>query len=239
MQEITENDIQTIIYTCDRSVNYLEKTLLYLSLGGGKQVTICQGSPTSKNLECVGSIPINTLSILIDWSPYQGKSVRFLAQRNFISALTVNKKKEKYRLILEDDVQAAPNYFVYLKKYLEIVESKEKGVPFILTLYSPYIPLRDYFSVERINIDGFYGLQACLFSESICKDFAEFIAERIESEPHDFLIKHFCKSRGINIWAVSHSLFQHIGEVTTGLGHHHQVGNFLGDEKVRKIVFQN
>ena len=237
--ENTEKDIKTIIYTCDRSVNYLEKTLQSLENYGAKEVTICQGSDTENNLACLDELSLSVDLCKIDWSPYVGKGVRFLAQRNYISALTYHLGNEKYRLILEDDVKAAPEYLRFLKRYIEIVENKEKGVPFILTLYSPYIPLRDYFDVQRINIDGFYGLQACLFSKEICMDFAEFIAERIESEPHDFLIKHFCKSRGINIWAVSHSLFQHIGAVTTGLGHHHQVGNFLGDEKVRKIVFQN
>lgn len=230
-----KDELQVVIYTCDRKPNYLSGTIQSIVGTGVDKVYICQGSESEGNIEeCISYVIYDELKFEVNrlnWSGYADRDVRFKAQRNYVEALNVPASKPtKYRLILEDDVKAYSKFLTPLERYIQLVEQHEGGNPFILTLYSPYThPKDNNWSVEKINIDGFYGLQACLFSESITRDFSNYICENIASEPHDFLIKHFCKLHNINIWAVSHSLFQHEGKVTTGLGHHHQVGNFLGD----------
>jgi len=235
MQLEKNGGVKTIIYTCDRKENYLKATLEHMAKAGVKNICISdnivhmsgQGANMREALDVLSDL--NVLYNII--SSKKSDDVRVRAQTNYINALRLNHSKgtNKFRLILEDDVQASIEMESVLDKYISAVREQEGNRPFILSLYTPYVPLQDSLGVVKIDVDGFYGLQACLFSESICGLFGNFIFDRIGSKPHDFLIKDFCKENGINIWAVSHSLFQHIGVKTTGLGHHHTANNFYDD----------
>ena len=235
--KIYDKDIETVIYSCDREENYLEQTLIHLAYADVPHVYISQGSLSYGNVNRISSALINRFKsyhwdymadINVLNSLDKPLDVRELAQLNYISALRHRDFNRKYKLILEDDVQASKMMKPMLEHYIQLVESAEGDKPFFLSLYTPYIPAQNS-SVDayKINIDHFYGLQACLMSTSLQGDFAEYIKDRLATEPHDFLIKSFCKERGINIWAVSHSLFQHIGVKTTGLGFHHTAENFI------------
>ena len=43
------------------------------------------------------------------------------------------------------------------------------------------------------------------------------------------LLKNFCNEKKIPLFAVTRSLIQHMGKVTTGLGFGHQTMNYRGD----------
>lgn len=222
--------IQYIIYTCDRTQNYLKDTVGYLRNSKIEKLIISQGSSTYDNIkEIPKKLPFDIEISEIDYELIQDSNVRVKAQVNYMNALTV-KAECDYRLILEDDVRSCHDLESYLNLCIEKVKEIEGDKPFFLTLYSPYTNrLKDFGTrvVSKVNLDNFFGLQACLVSESICQDFAKFIQDFNYKEPHDFIIKHFCKERGINIWCSNLSLFQHIGVKTTGLGHHHTVKNFV------------
>lgn len=229
--------VGVVIYTVNREENYLEKTFNHLIKAGASKFIICQGSSSyneQNNLSFLDKLKgIDGVTHYPNW--HESNSViRYNAQKNYINALTVptskvNEVGKKYRLILEDDVQASVNTKLALEVYLNKVKAVEGDKPFILTLYTPYINNVPKMEVYKMDVNAFYGLQACLFSESICEDFAKYIEDNLCKEPHDFLIKDFCKINNIPLYAVSHSLFQHIGVKTTGLGHHHTASNFLDD----------
>ena len=233
-----DKNIETVIYSCDREENYLEQTLIHLADAEVPHVYISQGSVSDGNIRRISSATINRFKVY-HWDymtqittgnfDKKDRDVRELAQLNYISALRHRDNiNTKYKLILEDDVQASKMMKPMLEHYIQLVESAEGDKPFFLSLYTPYIPAQtNSIDAYKINIDHFFGLQACLLSTSLQDDFAEYIKDRLATEPHDFLIKNFCKERGISIWAVSHSLFQHIGVKTTGLGFHHTAENFI------------
>ncbi len=228
------NNMLTVIYTVDRTENYLAQTIADLKDAGIKNGVISQGSISDNNLRSVGAV-INNFFVdypkpVVGDNDFESRSVRYKAQINYINAFRTPARNYQYRLILEDDVRASKrNTLPVLASYLKTAERMQRGRPFILSLYTPYIFNQDKITVLRINTDGFYGTQACVFSEVICGNFARFIEERIETKPHDFLLKDFCKENGINLYGATRSLFQHTGVTTTGLGHHHTTENFIGD----------
>ena len=66
------------------------------------------------------------------------------------------------------------------EKLVNKVKEIEGDRPFFLTLYSHYTNRLKEFGqdlVTKINIDNFYGFQACLYSESLCKDFAQYVKD--------------------------------------------------------------
>lgn len=221
---------QTVVYTCDRKENYLLKTLRKLKRSGESKIWISQGSPTTGNLDVIPeNFSVELVIKEMDFTNSENKSVRVKAQDNFMNALTIDCGDCDYKLILEDDVIASVNFRNSLILCIDEVRKYEESRPFILTLYSPYTKNCKKLGVRKVKIDDFYGLQSCLFSQEICQDFAEYIKNFNYKLPHDFIIKDFCKERGINIWCSTLSLFQHAGVITTGLGHHHQVMNFIDD----------
>ena len=212
-----DKNIETVIYSCDREENYLEQTLIHLADAEVPHVYISQGSVSDGNIRRISKATINRFKVY-HWDymtqittgnfDKKDRDVRELAQLNYISALRHRDNiNTKYKLILEDDVQASKMMKPMLEHYIQLVESAEGDKPFFLSLYTPYIPAQtNSIDAYKINIDHFFGLQACLLSTSLQDDFAEYIKDRLATEPHDFLIKNFCKERGISIWAVSHSL---------------------------------
>lgn len=221
---------ETIIYTCDRKENYLLKTLRKLKQAGETKLYISQGSRSQLNLESIPKdFPVELEIKEMDFSNSENKNVRVKAQDNFMNALTMNCGDCDFRLILEDDVVASINFRSYLTYCIEEVKKIEMSNPFILTLYSPYTNNYKTLGVKKVKINDFYGLQACLFSQEICQDFADYIKKVNYKQPHDFIIKDFCKENNINIWCTTLSLFQHSGVITTGLGFHHRVYNFIDD----------
>jgi len=234
--------ISTVIVTCDREENYLDQTLQSLKKHEHYFI-LSQGSQSTKNLALSD---ISEIQLDIDYylpkeeeTKIAPDDVRTKAQYNYINALMLS-TGYPYKLILEDDVIASDYLNMMLQTYIKQVEEKEKGGAFILSLYTPYIdptaigyePNKAY----EINIDEFYGLQACLYSDSITNDFAVYISEHLSEQPHDFLIKDYCKARGIKIYGAGASLFQHIGKKTTGLGYHHTANNFWDDIKHKPII---
>ena len=229
----TDNMI-TVVYTVDRSENYLASTINSLKNAGIKCIIVSQGSKSDKNLKNANvdgnNFIVDYPKEVIDNPEFDSKSVRYKAQVNFINALRTNRMKSNYRLVLEDDVHASKqNTTPILNAYLRKMELLENGKPYILSLYTPYFPKTKELDVKKINLDHFYGTQACLYTESISSELADFIEQRIASLPHDYLIKDFCRYRGIAIYGATYSLFQHTGVHTTGLGHHHTAENFVGD----------
>lgn len=244
MRIITDNganyyNVKTVIYTCDREEMYLNKTLRYLADAGerepviqyaGENVEAIYAQVENLDWEIKGGI---SPSIFVKFEFNADADVRKKAQENYIEALTVDKYpvRNGYRLILEDDVMASASLGRILAHYIAQIEEVECGKPFILSLYTPYFkfPLNEVSPIRLLDINQFYGLQACLFSNKLCEKFADYIKEHLCEQPHDFLIKDFCREQGINIYGASHSLFQHIGVKTTGLGHHHTTNNFFDD----------
>jgi hypothetical protein len=138
---------------------------------------------------------------------------------NYSHALSLGNPFE-YTLLIEDDVSPSNDFLMNLTTVMHKLKPEHD----IVALYSCY----DWGEKQDIvpyPINDFYGTQAMLFSPKIRPKLAKFIHENAGTEPYDFLIKKFNHP----IYAAARSLFQHTGEISTGLGYHHRTFNFIDD----------
>ncbi len=222
----------TAIASVDREPNYLEISTDSLEK---QQIPydISQGSLSANNL-----FGINQSKHRIIFAPetreqgYAQKDVRYKAQTNYINALTMDNgcgKPETFRMVLEDDVIVCKNFFSRLNVYLQTIVSKIGTEKIILSLYNPFPVDTDMQFLLEYDVKMFYGFQAMIYSNDMCHAFADYLRKNLCVHAHDLLIKNFCLENGIVIYSVSLSLFQHIGEVSTGLGLQHKSPNFIDD----------
>ena len=225
--------LYTTIVAVDRQPNYLEKTCETLEQQG-IPYDISQGSLSVNNL-----FGINQSKHRVVFAPetneenYNEKDVRYRAQTNYINALTMDNgcgSPETFRMVLEDDVVVCKDFFKHINEYLKAIVTGIGRDKIILSLYNPFHINTNEQCLLQMDVNLFWGLQAMIYSHDVCKGFAEYIREHICSEPHDFLIRDYCKKNNIAIYWVSLSLFQHIGETSTGLGTYHKTPNFVDDK---------
>ena len=151
--------------------------------------------------------------------------VQHNARYNYAHALIASEG-----LVLEDDVQICRYFDKHLLEVQNLV--KERGLDrYIVALYSCYSWGKTDLKVVDYPVERFYGTQAMLMDGQTAKELGRWILKRlhIESEPHDFAIKSYCKATGTPLLASSYSLVQHLGKVTTGLGKFHRCHNFIDD----------
>lgn len=188
-------------------------------------------------------VTIHSMPELVEPDFANNKDVRTKATLNYINALTVGLSEEggsyvNYRLVLEDDVIACANLRKFLEIYLGGInkpDAKAWAISPPLNLYSALIENADAeFGIYLTDLKYFFGTQAILYQERFAFLLADYMKKNIGKEPYDFLLRNFCQQPGYDIATIpttSHSLFQHIGNVTTGLGFNHEAKNFLGIEK--------
>ncbi len=234
--------ISTVILTCDRTPNYLQQTVESLQ-NGGLEFMLSQGSKAHGNLSSIDTndVVVCPLPAIMD-PDFEGKDVRVKATLNYINALTVgftnNGTKGQYRLVLEDDVIACGQIRQLLAMVLDAVlwaaDKKPEPLPYseLVTLYCALDTTdKQPMGVMLWQLDQFHGTQAMLYHEPFAYELSEYMKEQIGKEPYDFIIRDFCKKKGLpGMPTLTTSLFQHIGEVTTGLGYFHTSPNFIKNE---------
>lgn len=187
------------IMTCDREPSYIDSTVAGLKEQNISYCTVHQPSQTP--------------------APYP--DIQHNARLNY--AMTILHSEG---LVIEDDVEVCKDFMSRVTQAIE-----DMPEPGILALYSAYsFPRRDG-KVEIVDypVDTFFGTQAMYFPEEHRVRFAEWVLSRlhIEHEPYDFAVKSYCKEYGVPLYGLSYSLVQHMGVVTTGLGHHHRAVNYI------------
>jgi hypothetical protein len=215
--------MKVIIVTCDRTPNYLRDTVIHLQSQRIDYI-ISHGSLSTNNLIQAGIKELSLLENVFD-KDFEKYTTRKKATLNYINSLKLASSTKEDCVILEDDVLICNNF----KENLDKIKKQIKEDKYILAIYFPYqTNIRELKPIDY-KIDDFYGLQGMYYTNNITKLFADFLSKRIGIHPHDFLLKDFCKENNIKLYGTTLSLVQHIGKVSTGLGHHHTVGNFLND----------
>lgn len=198
--------MRATICACDREPSYLDTSLSYLP--EDTQVVFQSEKPVEGRI----------------WTARMYDDTQHNARFNYAMSIWYSEG-----LVLEDDVQVSRNWTQWIDEVTSIAPDGD----YIIALYACYQwRTNGQLDLVPYNIENFYGTQAMLFSESIREKLAHWILTRLDTEddePHDFAIKSFCNEYRVPLYATTYSLAQHIGQVTTGLGHHHQCKNFIDE----------
>lgn len=203
------------ILTCDRQPSYLADTVATIPEEYAIQY-IAQGQiiqPRAGDL-----VPVD--------KKYKQDPTRHRdSQYNYARALL----NTKDGLIIEDDVKLCKNFNLELEQRLAEIDTQR----YVIALYSCYNweGYSDYDKIAKYPVDMFYGTQAMVFDTETAKEFGAYLLDNIGREPYDLALKTFIKTVNpeVVLYASKMSLVQHIGDVSTGLGHQHQTFNFIDD----------
>lgn len=206
--------MKVTVYTCDRDPSYLEETV--------------QSIPPEMEAEIVWQkenprVPIKHSSILLH-TPKPYLQVGHNSRLNYGLALLYSTDG----LIIEDDVILSTNFIRYLNTAKKLIPCDR----YVLSLYSCYKwKFEEKFQLVHYPTELFYGSQAMYYDAVTKREMAAWVLDGLimETEPHDFAVRAYCKEFDIPLFTLNYSLVQHIGEVTTGLGYHHQCINFIDD----------
>jgi hypothetical protein len=198
------------ILTCDRTPSYLTDTVNTI--------------PTNYKIQYIsqGKIEIpREGEILYTERPYATDPSRHRdSQYNYAQALLHTKDG----FIVEDDVIFSKDFDYYYNQILSNIPAPR----YVIALYSCY-DFKDNHLFGEYPIDAFYGTQAMLFDIHTAREFGEYLMGTIGNEAYDLALKTFIKNINpqVKLYATAYSLVQHIGQVSTGLGHNHQTANFI------------
>jgi hypothetical protein len=205
------------ILTCDRSPSYLTDTVKTI--------------PEEYNIQYISQgeivMPKNGEIIHVEKAYASDSSRHRDSQYNYAQALL----NTKDGFIIEDDVQFSKDFNNHYEKVLQNLPSSR----YVIALYACY----DFWNNPLVNnlfakypVDNFYGTQAMLFDIHTAREFGKYLAGTIGKEAYDLALKTFIKeiNPNVKLYATKYSLVQHIGQVSTGLGHHHQTANFIDDK---------
>jgi hypothetical protein len=206
------------ILTCDRQPSYLLDTVATIPEDYTIQY-IAQGQiiqPRAGDL------------VPVDKKYKQDETRHRDSQYNYARALL----NTKSGLIIEDDVKLSRYFNEALIEVINDIPTERYAV----ALYSCYNwgQHNEYETIAKYPIDMFYGTQAMLYDLETAKEFGTYLLDNIGKEPYDLALKTFIKTVNpeVVLYATKLSLVQHIGDVSTGLGHGHQCFNFLDDVKL-------
>jgi len=224
------------ISTVNRPRNYIHKLLPKLRRNLPLRLVV--GSPDYEYLRRYGrNRNIEIIGVdSSDWMRFKNYSVRHRASWNYWRCLTLGIQRESGRrglVVLEDDVLPAKNWEKRFYRTITEIE-QHYGEHYVLTLYTSYTGLsraintKSYFRQYPPN--RFFGTQAMYFPEQVRIDFADYLrAEGVVlfRTHYDLLLSEFLSRTGVPLFVTLPSLFEHIGEVGTGLApFFHKAGRF-------------
>ena len=221
--------MDTIIVTCDRTPNnYLWQTVSHL-MRQGLSPKIQHGSFIQNNLQEIPKEDLSRLKVSIlpeSTKPeFMELDIRPRHNKNYAAAFLLGDKNTD-ALILEDDVMPCKN----LQKQLDAVYwliKKHQLDKYAIALYSHYKWPLSAQNLHEYPNSRFFGLQAILYSANVRETFRMAHEALCDKEPADFITRIVAKENGLLLYATTFSLFQHMGQVTTGLGNFHYAENFL------------
>jgi hypothetical protein len=226
--------IALAISTVSRPIPYIHE--LINSLRSDLPIRLIVGSPPTPYLEQYRDN--HFVEIIrptpLEWERFANCGVHHRASWNYWRTLTFGSSLPlcKGLIALEDDVVSARSWEDRLNAIIHHIEDAHEA-PYALALYSTNnLPK----SLEAPNhfvpyiIDRFYGLQAMYYPDSVRAGFADYLLKNgVESYsmPYDLLFREYLQKAGIPLFAAIPSLFQHIGQISTGLSERfHQARSF-------------
>lgn len=230
MKEWQPEDIALIFVTCPREPSYFAATLASAWLGDERmarlrEVAVAVDAP---DLACVAPLSAHRR---VRWVARNDEEnaragaykVHRRACHNYWRALGLAQPGARAVLMCEDDIVFRDGWLGMLIECLD--EMQERGMSeFLLAAYSAqdhegraYRRGRCYSSYVA---GGFFGTQAMLYPASELAPLRDIIwrcgVEKFEA-PYDLLIKRRAVERQ-HLYATRHSLMQHVGAQSTGLG---------------------
>jgi len=224
------------ISTVQRPKNYIHKLMSVLPKT--LPIRLIVGSPNYAYLERYGKSP-NVEIIGVDlgqWNRLEKHSVHYRSSWNYWRCLAYGKGariQNKGLLILEDDVLPAKGWEKRLRDTIEQLEA-EYGEQYVLSLYTYLTGLHKQVMPGRLCVRfpafTFNGTQAMYYPEPVRIGFSQYLESEgvdVYRMPYDWLLSEYLRLTGIPLFVTSPCLYQHIGDVTTGLSWgFHRAGKF-------------
>lgn len=223
-------DIALVFVTCPREPSYFAATLASAWLGDERtarlrEVVVAVDAP---DLACVAPLAEHRRVRWVARSEEENARVRVFkvhrrACHNYWRALGLAQPGARAVLVCEDDLVFRDGWLGMLIECLD--EMQERGMTeFLLAAYSAQDHEGRAFRRGRCYSSyvagGFFGTQAMLYPASELAPLRELIwrhgVEKFEA-PYDLLIQRRAKTRQ-HLYATRHSLVQHAGAQSTGLG---------------------
>jgi len=230
-------DIALVFLTCPREPSYLAATLASAFLGDPRVAKFAQISVSvdAETLECVGQLITHSSICWLCRTREESSLVEQFhlhrrACHNYAKALSLARPEARALMVCEDDILFRDGWVGMLLDALNEVSPNQQE--FMLAAYSPRDneaqngPPGSY--ISGYPAEEFYGTQAMVFSKREASFVRDTIwkrgVERVDA-PYDILIKERAMEIR-NLVATRHSLVQHIGFISTGLGSYHQSPSF-------------
>lgn len=211
-------------------------------------VRLIAGSPDYGYLERYRGNPFREIVEVPDkgWEHFRDRRVHHRACWNYWRCLTLGPTSPSSDglVIFEDDVIPARGWEGRFYEAVDQIEAVCKG-PFVLALYSPVrLPRtpdsRTYYVPYPTH--RFYGTQAMYFPEEVRAGFARFMrvyGVNTMRHPYDILLRMYLLNFDIPLFAAKPCLFQHVGEISTGLGKFHKTRQFKSEVQTGKALARN
>lgn len=223
-------NLELVFVTCKREPYLLPTTLASAFLADAatsalKSINVVVDDP---DLGWIGPL---TQYQSIKWSPRTDEQNQFAidlgihqrASCNYWKALQCMAAESQGVIVCEDDVIFKSGWLRMLLEALNEMEEDGITMP-ILSLYSPYDHEADTFRRGKFYSSyfaaSFFGTQSMFYPADQLTAVSRIV--RTESAltyrlPYDLAINEYCTERQ-NLYTTRHSLVQHIGRVSTGLG---------------------
>ena len=226
--------IEFAITTVPRPGDYVHQ--LIAALPGDLQLRLVVGTAESEYLKRYEENPFIHIveAPSIEWERFRECGIHQRAAWNYWRALSIGRSRlfSKGLVVLEDDVIPASGWEHRLYRVMEQVETFQPG-PYILALYAPEGAQLSEPENGRLFVSypasSFFGSQAIYYPEAVRQGFSMYLHENALvtfSYPYDFLISDYAQQEKVPMFAAIPCLFQHIGEVSTGLGFFHRAHRF-------------
>ena len=216
--------IDFAIMTVARPTVYIHE--LMAELRSDLPVRVIVGSPDYEYLERYRGNPFREIVEVPEkgWEHFRDRDVNHRASWNYWRCLSLGPRSDSSDglVILEDDVIPARGWETRLQEIIDQIESTCAG-PYVLALYSPLRLPRTATSQTyyvRYPTANFYGTQAIYFPREVRSEFTQFLkiyGVNSLQQRYDLLLRGFLLGKGIPLFSANPCLFQHVGEVSTGL----------------------
>jgi hypothetical protein len=228
--------IDFAIMTVARPTVYIHE--LIASLRSDLPIRLIVGAPAYGYLERYRSNPCREIIEVPaeEWEYFQHCRVHHRACWNYWRSLTLGSRTPSCKglVVFEDDVIPARGWESRFHGTVNQIEAIYNG-PFVLALYtalniSPPSDAQTYY--VRYPVPVFYGTQAMYYPEKVRIEFADYLKRHgVDSMrlPYDLLLRMYLWKERIPLFVTIPCLFQHVGEISTGLGNFHKSRQFRGD----------
>ncbi len=237
-QRWTAEDIAVVFLTCPRQPSYLSQSLASFYAGDPatrslREVSVEVDAP---DLECVKWLQHHVGIRFVARTPEESERVKeFSLHRKgcaaYWRAMGLASAGSRAVLVCEDDVIFRDRWLEQLLDCLN--EMEDAGISeFILSVYSPY-DLEEWRrgrAYSSYPAGAFFGTQGVLYPARELAPVREMIWKHgvlLAEQPYDLLMKRRAIERQ-HLFGSRHSLVQHVGFTTTGLGGGHHMSPSFG-----------